>query len=151
MTLQQVCTFYLNGFYFGLEIEDVQEMIRQPPLTRIPLAPPDLCGLMNLRGQVIPVVDLSCRLGLRSASCGIGDETTYNIVVNAIADVVSFIVDDIGDVLHCESEAFEPPPAHLNADIRCFLKGAYKLEQGFLLVLDTIKILDSTLIANSLN
>lgn len=151
MTIQQVCTFHLNGFYFGLEIENVQELIRQPPLTRIPLSPPDVCGLINLRGQVIPVVDLACRLGLRSAACGIGEPTTYNIVVHTIEDMVSFIVDDIGDVLHCENEEFEPPPTHLHSSIRSFLKGAYKLEQGFLLVLDTSKVLGSTPIANSLN
>ncbi|MBD2079052.1 chemotaxis protein CheW [Leptolyngbya sp. FACHB-17] len=157
MTIQQVCTFYLKGSYFGIEIEQVQEIIRQPPLTRIPLAPPDICGLMNLRGQVIPVVDLPCRLGLRSASCGIGEETTYNVIVNTIDDVISFIVEDIGDILSCDSETFEPPPANLTAHIRGFLKGAYKLEQGFLLILDTIKISDSTkfsdstLITSSLN
>lgn len=151
MAIQQICTFYLDGSYFGIEIEAVQEIIRQPPLTRIPLAPPDICGLMNLRGQVIPVVDLSCRLGLRLASCGIGEPTTYNIIVNTVEDVVGFIVDDVGDVLDFVSERFEPPPANLNSHIRSFLKGAYQLEQGFLLVLDTTKILDSVRIANSLH
>lgn len=150
MTIQQVCTFYLNGAYFGIEIEDVQEIIRQPPLTRIPLAPPDICGLIHLRGQVIPIVDLSCRLGLRAASCGVGEETTYNLIVNTGEDVVGFIVDHVEDVLPCPIETFEPPPGNLNAQIRFFLKGAYKLEQHFLLVLNTAKILDSALTAHSI-
>ncbi len=143
MAIQQICTFYLNDIYFGIEIESVREIIRQQSLTRIPLAPTDICGLMNLRGQVIPVVDLACRLGLRAASCGMGEQTVYNAIVDANDDVVSFIVDDIGDVLQCQSDTFEPPPAHLNADIRFFLKGAYKLERGFLPILNPIQILES--------
>lgn len=143
MTIQQICTFFLEDIYFGIEIESVREVIRQPPLTRIPLAPADICGLMNLRGQVIPVVDLPCRLGLRATSCVLGDRTAYNTIVDANDDVVSFIVDDIGDVLQCPSDTFEPPPAHLNADIRSFLKGAYKLDRGFLLVLNPTQILES--------
>jgi purine-binding chemotaxis protein CheW len=139
---QQICTFYLNGSYFGIEIEDVQEIICQPSLTRIPLAPPEICGLMNLRGQIIPVVDLACRLALRSTPCVRSDETIYNIIVHTIEDTVSFVVDDIGDVLHCSSSTFDPPPSNLNPQMRTFLKGAYKLEQDFLLVLNTAKILD---------
>ncbi len=140
--VQQICAFFLNGFYFGIEIEDVQEIIRQQPLTRIPLAPPDICGLMNLRGQVIPIVDLPCRLGLRAARCS-SEKTIYNIIVNTADDVVGLIVDDVQDVVPCSIETFEPPPATLNAQIRSLIKGAYKLDQGFLLVLDTQKVLDS--------
>lgn len=151
MAIQQLCTFYLDGSYFGIGIEEVQEIIRQPPLTRIPLAPPDICGLMNLRGQVIPVVDLSCRLGLRLASCGIGEQTSYNIIVKTADDLVGLIADEVGDVLDFGGQRFEPAPANLNAHIRYFLKGAYQLNPGFLLVLDATKVLDSTRTANSLH
>jgi purine-binding chemotaxis protein CheW len=144
MTIQQICTFFLNGTCFGIAVEDVQEVIRQQPLTRIPLAPDDIRGLMNLRGQVIPVIDLPCRLGLRSDSCGLGEQTVYNIILNTVDDVISFVVDDVGEVLRCSIDNFEPPPATLNAHIQFFLKGAYKLEHDFLLVLNTHKILDST-------
>nr|MCU0552266.1 chemotaxis protein CheW [Leptolyngbya sp. Prado105] len=65
-----------------------------------------------------------------------------NIIINTPDDTVSFMVDDIGEVLQCSSAEFEPPPAHFNAHIRAFLKGAYKLDPGFLLVLNTLKILD---------
>lgn len=144
MTIEHICTFLLNGSWFGIAVGDVQEIIRQQPLTRIPLAPPDVCGLMNLRGQVIPVVDLPCRLGLRSLSCGIGEEPVYNVIVHTADDVVSFIVDDVGDVQECAIETLEPPPATLNDDMQFFLKGAYKLDRDFLLVLNTERILDAT-------
>lgn len=139
--MNQFCTFYLNQFYFGIAIGEVQEIIRQPPLTRIPFAPPDVCGLINLRGQVLPVVDLPGRIGLRSTLCSL--ETTYNIIVHTSEDTVSFIVDELGDVLECSSEALNPPPANLDAHLRSFLNGAYQLEQDFLLVLNTPKILES--------
>ncbi len=151
MTNQQICTFLLDNIYFGIVVEDVQEIIRQQPLTRIPLAPPDICGLMNLRGQVIPAIDLSCRLGMRPASCGLDVEITYNVIVSVADDVVSFIVDDVGDVLDCSSESFEPPPATLNRHMQSFLRGAYKLDRNFLLVLDTLRILNSTIPVNPLN
>jgi purine-binding chemotaxis protein CheW len=155
MPIQQICTFYINGSYFGVEVEQVQEIIRQQRLTRIPLAPLEVCGLMNLRGQVIPVVDLPCRLGLRAMACSIGEQNdeqiAYNIIVNSHEDVVSFIVDDVGDVLQCPSEDFEPPPATLNASIRSFLRGAYKLDQGFLLILNIAKILEPSVTNLPLN
>ncbi|BAU10334.1 hypothetical protein LEP3755_08180 [Leptolyngbya sp. NIES-3755] len=141
--MKQFCTFYLNQFYFGIAIGDVQEIIRQPLLTRIPFAPPDVCGLINLRGQVLPVVDLPGRIGLRSTFCSL--ETTYNIIVNTIEDTVSFVVDELGDVLECSSETLNPPPANLEAHLRSFLSGAYQLEQDFLLVLNTSRILESPL------
>ncbi|HTL90334.1 MAG TPA: chemotaxis protein CheW [Leptolyngbya sp.] len=144
MKTQQICTFFLDETCFGIRLEDVQEVIRQQPLTRIPLASPDICGLMNLRGQVIPVVDLPRRLGLRSTACNIDEQITYNIIVKTAEDVVSFIIDEIGDVLHCSIETLKPPPATLHPRIRSFLKGTYKLDQSFLLVLDIPKILNST-------
>ncbi|MBD1913812.1 MULTISPECIES: chemotaxis protein CheW [unclassified Leptolyngbya] len=149
MAIQQICTFFLNNTRFGIGVEHVQEIIRQQPLTQVPLAAPDVCGLMNLRGQVIPVVDLPCRLGLRSAPCGSEKETVYNIIVSAEDDVVSFIVDDIGDILECSTETLEPPPATLDTYIRSSLTGAYKLEHDFLLLLNTQKILDPALTRRS--
>lgn len=145
MTNHQVCTFFLSNTRFGIEVENVQEIIRQQPLTPVPLASPDICGLMNLRGQVIPVVDLPCRLGLRSTSCSLAEETIYNIIVHTADDVVSFVVDHIDDVLECAAETLEPPPATLDPPIRAALKGTYKLEHDFLLLLNTEKILDASL------
>ncbi len=144
MAIQLICTFFLNNTYFGIEVEDVQEIIRQQSLTRVPLAAPDICGLMNLRGQVIPVVDLPCRLRLRSVSCPIGEQVIYNIIVKTNDDTAGFRVDEIGDILECPLEAFEPSPTTLNSHIRWFLKGAYKLEHDFLLLLDSQKILQTT-------
>jgi purine-binding chemotaxis protein CheW len=141
MTIQQICTFLLNGTRFGIEVEAVQEIVRQRPLARVPLAAPDICGLMNLRGQVIPVIDLPYRLALRAATCGIDQEAAYNIIVRTTDDVVSFIVDEIGDVLECDMETLAPSPTTFNAHLRSLIKGTYKLEQDFLLVLNTQKVL----------
>lgn len=151
MSDQQVCTFILDGSYFGIAVEDVQEVIQYQPTTRVPLAPHDVCGLMNLRGQIIPVVDLACRLKMRAVACATKEQTTYNIVVRTSDDVVSFLVDDIGDVLQCAIATFELPPATLNRQMRSYLRGAYKLDHDFLLILDTAKIVDQAPTTNLLN
>ena len=62
MAEQQICTFFLKGVYFGIDVQHVQEVIRPQATTPVPLAPPDICGLINLRGQIITVIDLQRRL-----------------------------------------------------------------------------------------
>lgn len=135
--MEQICTFYLNSFYFGLPVRSIQEIIRPQPLTHVPLAASDICGLINLRGQIVTVVDLQGRLEMSAAS----NDDRFNIVVQSEDEVVSFLVDDVGDVLEFTAN-LEPPPAHLKGKIRQVLSGAYPLSEGFLLVLDPQKILD---------
>ena len=65
MAEQQICTFFLKGVYFGFDVQHVQEVIRPQATTRVPLAAPDICGLINLRGQIITVIDLQRRLEMK--------------------------------------------------------------------------------------
>jgi purine-binding chemotaxis protein CheW len=163
MIEQQVCTFFLNDIYFGIPVQHVQEVIRPHALTRVPLAPPDICGLMNLRGQIVTVIDLQRRLDMKPSErrqpvstkvCvspihqpsevedqPTGFNTGFNIVVQTDREVVSFLVDDIGDIVDVTEAQFEPPPANLKGKMRQMLSGAYSLQNGFLLILDTERIL----------
>jgi len=145
MTQRQFCTFFLDKNYFGIDIKAVQEIIRHQPLTPVPLAPPDICGLIDLRGQIIAVLDLQRRLEVQTdtSSLSINEEMEYNIVVRISEDMVSLRVDNIGDIIQLADADLEPPIATLQGTIRNFLEGVYKLEHNFLLVLDPEKVLQT--------
>src|SRR5205807_3432409 len=104
---QRVCTFFVAGSCYGVEVLRVQEIIRAQPLTRVPRAPHVVRGLINLRGRIVTVLDLRRRLELPERAC---EETHRNVVVCTPEGVVSTLVDEIGDVLELGEEAFEPPP-----------------------------------------
>lgn len=147
MAEQQICTFFLKGVYFGLDVQHVQEVIRPQAMTRVPLAPPDICGLINLRGQIITVIDLQRRLEMsqpqtQSTTNLLDEPQGFNIVVCSADEVVSLLVDHVGDVLEFAQNTFQPPPVTLKGRMRQMLAGAYPLPDGFLLVLDADKILD---------
>ncbi|MBD2353343.1 chemotaxis protein CheW [Tolypothrix sp. FACHB-123] len=146
MAEQQLCTFFLNGLFFGIDVQHVQEVIRPHALTPVPLAPADICGLINLRGQILTVIDLQQRLNMGKSAMRlptklINELPGFYIVVSIAEQVVSLLVDDVGDVLAFSANTFQPPPSTLKGKMRHFLAGAYPLSEGFLLVLDTEKIL----------
>jgi purine-binding chemotaxis protein CheW len=143
--MHQFTTFYLNDTYFGIDIQTIQEVIRHRPTTPIPLAPGDICGLIDLRGQILPVIDLQSRLGIETdtAILAIADEERYSIILRDDDDeLVSLLVGEIGDVLELADEDFEPPIATLQGRIRPFVRGAYKLDDRLLLILDPEKVLE---------
>jgi len=132
----QLCTFHLDGHLFGVGVERVQEIIRYQQMTRVPVAPPSVRGLINLRGQIVLALDLREILGLRPRPA---DRTSMNVVVRAGDDVVSLLVDEIGDVQDVDEGTFEPPPEMLSERIRSLIRGVYKLPNRLLLVLDSEK------------
>jgi purine-binding chemotaxis protein CheW len=137
---QQLCTFFLNKMFFGIDVQHVQEVILPQTVTRVPLAPPDICGLINLRGQILTVIDLQQRLEMGESA--MRSPSGFNIVVCADNELVSLLVDDVGDVLALPENTIQPPPATLKGKMRQIIVGAYPLPEGFLLVLDTEKILN---------
>jgi purine-binding chemotaxis protein CheW len=132
--VHQYCTFYLDGHYFGLDVLTVQEIIRYQVLTRVPLAPPVVRGLINLRGQIVTSIDLRRRLNLPERPA---DQLPLNVVVQTDDGAVSLLVDEIGDVLEVSDNLFERPPETLNGTARELIRGAYKLPDRLLLILDT--------------
>ncbi len=129
-------TFLLDRFFFGIEILKVQEVIRHRPLTCVPLAPPVVRGLINLRGQIVTVIDLRHHLELPPGTDG---HPPMNIVVKTEHGTVGLLVDEIGDVLEVGEEDFEPVPETLKGTARELLLGAYKLKGRLLLILDVEK------------
>ncbi|HLZ40515.1 MAG TPA: chemotaxis protein CheW [Candidatus Sulfotelmatobacter sp.] len=136
---QQFCTFFLDGQFFGAPADNVQEVIQFQPITRVPLARPVIAGLMNVRGQIVSVLDLRRRLGMPERSyCSL----PVNVVVHARDSVVSLLVDEIGDVIELPEDTFESPPATLHGPIRDVLRRIYKLPGRLLLVLDIDRLLN---------
>lgn len=134
----QYCTFFLDGYYFGIDVLRVQEVIRYQVMTRAPLAPATVRGLINLRGQIVTAVDLRRRLGLPDRADG---SVPVNVVVHTDDGAVSLLVDEIGDVLTVPEAAFERPPDTLRGKTREVIRGAYKLDRRLLLILDTHELL----------
>jgi len=133
MARHQLCTFDLAGRGFGIGIEHVQEIVRAQPLARAPLAPPAVRGLINLRGMIVPAIDL--RVCLELPPLGADATPPTNIVIRTDQGPVSFLVDEIGDVIEVDDEAFELPPDNLRGAVRELIAGVYKLERSLLMVL----------------
>jgi purine-binding chemotaxis protein CheW len=139
VSTRQLCTFYLAGHHLGIDVTQVQEVIRQQELTPVPLAPAEILGLINLRGQIVSALDLRRRLGLPEREEGVAP---MNVVVRTPEGSLSLLVDRIGDVLEVDDADFEPPPETLHGLPRLLLRGAYKLDDGLLAVLDTERAID---------
>jgi purine-binding chemotaxis protein CheW len=132
----QFCTFYLDKLMFGVELQKVQEVLRYLELTGIPLAPAVVSGLMNLRGQIITAIDLRRRLELPNRP---DDMLPMNVVVRSADGAISFLVDEIGDVVEVDEESFERPPETLQGKVREVILGVHKLDKQLMHVLDTEK------------
>ena len=137
---QQFCTFYLDKLMFGVELQKVQEVIQYLELTGIPLAPDVVSGLMNLRGQIITAIDLRRRLELPSRPDAM---LPMNVVIRSAEGAISFLVDEIGDVVEVGEESFERPPETLQGKVREVILGVHKLEKQLMHVLDTEKVCES--------
>jgi purine-binding chemotaxis protein CheW len=136
---RQLSTFFLNELFFGVEVEKVQEVIRYQAMTRVPLAPPVVRGLINLRGQIVMALDLRRRLELPERA---DDALPMNVVVRTDDGALSLLVDEIGDVLEVDEGFFERPPDTLQGGLRELILGAYKLKDRLLLSLDIEKIVN---------
>lgn len=131
---KQVCTFLLNGLLFGVDVSCVQEVIRYQETTPVPLAASVVAGLINLRGRIVTAVDMRRRLQLPLRSSG---ELPVNVVVRHDEEVVSLLVDEIGDVVDVDDRSAEPPPQTLPASAKALITSVYKLEPQLLLLLDS--------------
>lgn len=134
--LKQYATFYVNGFLFGVEVLGVQEVLKYQEMTTMPLAPPEISGLINLRGQITTAIDLRRRLQMPDRE---DSRSSMNMVVRTGGEVVSFQVDKIGDVLDISSDKFEEVPNTVSEATRAMVLGVYKLDNELLMVLNAAK------------
>lgn len=139
--LIQLVTFSIAEEEFGVEILRVQEIIRLMPITRVPNAPPAVEGVINLRGKVIPVIDLRRRFEMDAAEA---DEHTRIIVMDLHDRVVGFVVDAVREVLRIEGSAIEPPPQVVSGIGSEYLKGMGRIDDRLLILLDLDRLLSDS-------
>jgi purine-binding chemotaxis protein CheW len=137
-TTVQYSTFYVGDSLFGIDVMQVQEVLRYQQMTKVLLAPPVIRGLINLRGQIVTAVDLRRRMKLPPREDG---HLPLNIVVRWEEGVISLLVDQISDVLEVDETAHEVAPRTLPPDQQQLISGLFKLDGKLLLVLNVERAL----------
>lgn len=138
-TAEQYCTFWVSGLFFGVAVDEVQEVLRLQPMTPVPRADEAVTGLINLRGQIVTAVDLRVRLGLPARDAG---EVPMNVIVRSRGEVVSLLVDDIGDVIDTAGVDAQPAPSNMPREVQDVVRGVRPLPDTILLVLDADRAVD---------
>ncbi len=141
MTGRDYVSFMLGGQSFAIPVHQVRDVLRRQPITPVPLAPPAIVGLLNLRGRIVTAIDLRVRLGLPLR----GDQAAVtNLVVELGGELYALIVDAAGDVLHFDDAALASLPVTLDPVWRDMVSGIFPLEQGFMVILDIGRAIDMT-------
>ncbi len=147
--VRQLCTFYLGNLCFGVDVQEVQEVLRHQDTTRVPRTSRVVHGLINLRGQTVTALDMRARLGLPALDLTLLDEDglPMNLLLRSHGGVVSVLVDRIGDVLSMTESDLAEVPATLSSNIRDLVCGVFKLQGQLLLLLDTEELLNVSALA----
>lgn len=137
--IRRYCAFKLKEHLFGLEVSHVQEIVRHNDYTPVPLAPPGIAGLMNLRGQILMAVDLRGRLGMEPRD---RSEESINLILRTGETPVSVLVDDVRDIVEAEEDRRRAPPPHLQGEIGACAEWVLQLEKQTMVILDPNKVLE---------
>jgi purine-binding chemotaxis protein CheW len=137
-TLSEFVTAVVGGQRFGLPILRVQDVFVPDRLTRVPLAPPDVAGLMNLRGRIVTLIDMRQRLGLGDAASG---ANTMAIGVELRGESYGLLVDSVGEVLKLDDARREACPVNLDPHLAALSFGIHRLEDQLLLLIDVDRVL----------
>ena len=132
-------TMMIAGQLFGIPVLQVQDVLGPQRITRIPLAPPEVAGSLNLRGRIVTAIDVRLRLGLEARPRGDHD---MSIVVDHGGELYSLRVDGVGEVVAVATRDFERNPATLDPLWRDVSRGIYRLNEKLMVVLDVSRLLD---------
>ena len=126
-------TFELAGEVFGIPVDPVRQVVRVSGITRVPHAPRPIRGVTNLRGRVIPVIDLRLRIGLEETALG---RSTRVMAVSSRGRVLGLLVDAVQQVVHLDLDEVQPPPDDVMTLQSDYIRGVYDREDGLILLLD---------------
>jgi purine-binding chemotaxis protein CheW len=134
----ELATFYVGDALCGMDILKVQEINKLMEMTKVPQAPDYVMGILNLRGQIVTIIDLGKKLGLTSVEV---NESSRNIIVNSDNEYIGLLVTRIGDVVEAEWEKVERPPANIGGVQGVFFKGVFKMQDRLIGILDADRVL----------
>ncbi len=134
----QVVTFAVGKEEYGLRIEEVQEIVRMPEITRLPQTAAFIKGVINLRGHIVPVIDMRERFKLENVDY---NETTRVIVVRIDEKLTGLIVDNVSQVIEMETSEIEDAPDIVTGRSREFIAGIGKINEQMIIIIDTAKLL----------
>jgi purine-binding chemotaxis protein CheW len=137
-TLNEYVTATIGSQLFGLPISRVQDVFVPERVTKVPLAPPEIAGVLNLRGRIVTLIDLRRRLGLD----GDAQETPMAIGVELRGESYGLLIDAIGEVLKLDDGAREPNPLNLEPTLARLSKGIHRLDGQLLMILDVDRVLE---------
>ena len=137
--LKEYVTAIIGGQLFGLPIVRVQDVFITERLTRVPLAPPEIAGVLNLRGRIVTLIDLRRRFGLGEREPG---ATAMAIGVESRGESYGLLIDSVGEVLKLDEGMREPNPINLDARLARVSAGIYRLDGQLLIVADVDRVLD---------
>ena len=134
----ELATFYVGEALCGMDILNVQEINKLMEMTKVPQAPEYVTGILNLRGQIVTVIDLGKKLGLTATDFS---ESTRNIIVNSDQEYIGLLVSRISDVVEARWEKVEEPPANIGGVQGAFFKGVYKTKDRLIGILNVDNVL----------
>ena len=134
----ELATFYIGEALCGMDILNVQEINKLMDMTKVPQAPTYVTGILNLRGQIVTVIDLGRKLGLTSTQL---NDSTRNIIVNSENEYIGLLVSSISDVVEAQWEKVEDPPANIGGVQGAYFKGVFKTQDRLIGILDVNKVL----------
>jgi purine-binding chemotaxis protein CheW len=137
--LSDYVTFTTGGQLFGLPIERVQDVFRPAHITRVPLAGPEIAGVLNLRGRIVTAIELRSRLGLGNRE---PDRTAMAIGIEHRGESFGLLVDAVGEVMKLPGNEREPNPINLDRNLSRVSAGIYRLDGQLLVILDIDRVLD---------
>ena len=139
----QYLTFLLGREVFAMDIRTVREIIQYGPMTTVPLMPDFVRGVINLRGAVVPVIDLHARFGRPAATVG---KKTCIVIFDSVRDgervELGLLVDAVSEVIDIAADQIEPPPSFGTAVRRDFIQGMGKVASRFVIILDPDRAFD---------
>jgi len=139
-------TAMVDGQLFGLPIDRVQDVFAPTRLTRVPLAPSEVAGVLNLRGRIVTVIDMRRRLGFQARP---GAASDMAIGIERDGEAYGLLVDSVGEVMRISDEARAPNPVNLDPRLAELSAGVFRLDRGLLVVLDIDRVLDFDLVTRA--
>lgn len=137
---QDYLTIKIADQRFGIPVLQVQDVLRELAVTKIPLSPPEIAGSLNLRGRIVTAIDVRKRLGIPPLG---GEKKCMSVVVEQNNELFSLIIDSVGDVLSLDGDLFEKNPNTLDPAWRDISTGIFQLEDELLIIMDVSKLLEN--------